>query len=172
VAKSDSETGPLPPKLQRELDKLLTSQNDRVDRLISARASLGRGFAGLIELVVQHPDPQVRRQGLRYVLQVTESTATIIEHMAKNPVADRLTTISATKNRSALTSKIDEIIASEAKAVRQRHPDFSDNEIARQIKKRVNKLIAEAAAVAGVKKKQLGQRAIGVRLKKIPLSSP
>src|SRR6516162_3294425 len=171
VAKSDSDGLPLPPMLQRELDKLLTSQNDRLDRLNSARVSLSRGLAGLIKVVTQHPDPQIRKQGLRYVRQVAESTATIIEYAAKNPIADRARTISATKNRSALTPKIDEIIASEAKAVRQRHPDFSDNEIARQINKRVNELIAEAAAIAGVKKIQLGQRAIGVRLKKIPASS-
>ena len=172
MAKSDSDGLPLPPMLQRELDKLLTSQNDRLDRLNSARVSLSRGLAGLIKVVTQHPDPQIRKQGLRYVRQVAESTATIIEYAAKNPIADRARTISATKNRSALTPKIDEIIASEAKAVRQRHPDFSDNEIARQINKRVNELIAEAAAIAGVKKIQLGQRAIGVRLKKIPASRP
>ena len=101
---------------------------------------------------------------------MAESTAIIIKLAAKNPIADRVRTIRATEGRSALTPKIDEIIASEAKAVRQRRPDFSDNEIARQINKRVNELIAEAAAIAGVKKIQLGQRAIWNALKK-PASS-
>jgi hypothetical protein len=154
--------------LQRKVDELLKLQNDRLVRLNSAC----QGLPGLIALVIQHPDPHVRRQGLHDLNQVLESMATIIEYAAKNSIADRARVLRATKGRSELTPKIDEIIASEAKAVRQRHPDFSDNEIARQINKRVNELIAEAAAIAGVKKIQLGQRAIGVRLKKIPASRP
>jgi hypothetical protein len=157
--------------LQRKLDELLKLQNDRLDRLNSAVTSLCQGLPGLIALVIQHPDPHVRRQGLHDLSQVLESMVTIIEYAAKNPIADHARAIRATKGRSELTPEIDEIIASEAKAVRQRRPDFSDNEIARQINKRVNERIAVVAAIAGVKKiPKLGQRAIGVHLKK-PASS-
>jgi len=169
VAKSDSDTSPV--RLQRKLNELQTLLNERRDLLNSEVSLLLRALAKLIEFVAQHPDRHIRRQRLHDLAQVTGSTAAIIRLAAKNPIADRVRTIRATEGRSALTPKIDEIIASEAKAVRQRRPDFSDNEIARQIKERVNELIAEAAAIAGVKKiPHLGQRAIWNALKK-PASS-
>jgi hypothetical protein len=156
--------------LQRTLDELQTLLTDRRDLLNSEVSLLLRALAKLIAFVAQHPDPHIRRQRLHDLHQVLRSTATIIRLAAKNPIADRLRTIPAAKGRSALTPKIDEIIAAEASGVQQRHPKWSDTEVARHIKDRVNKQIATAAAKAGVNKGTLDLRAIAVRLKRIRAS--
>jgi hypothetical protein len=171
---------------RRDLDQLIdllakaavdAASDDRLsetDRQFLKRQqqSFSGSAAELMKLLADHPYPHDREHRLRTLFWLLGSTCIIARNRLVDPIKNRLGTIAATRDRTALTPKIDEIIASEAKAVRQRRPDFSDNEIARHIKKRVNELIAEAAAIAGVKKIQLGQRAIGVRLKKISASSP
>jgi hypothetical protein len=65
----------------------------RRDRLNSAVIALCQGLPGLIALVIQHPDPHIRRQALHDLSRVLESMVTFVELGAKNPVADRLGTI-------------------------------------------------------------------------------
>jgi hypothetical protein len=122
VAKSDRDTLPA---IQRELDKLQTLVTDRRDQLNSARASLCRGLTGLIALVTQHPDPHARKQGADALHQFAESMATIVRLAAKNPIADRVRTISATEGRMELSEEIDQIILDEAEPVLKNHPDWT-----------------------------------------------
>jgi hypothetical protein len=82
-------------------------------------------LVGLIEFAAQYPDPHIQRQLRKDLRQVAESTAIIIKLAAKNPIADRLRTVEATKGRSELTPIIDSIIADEAKWELKKHPTRS-----------------------------------------------
>jgi hypothetical protein len=146
-------------------DKRLT---DKDREFFKRQLSIFRGsVAELIKALGDHQHTHVREYRLQKLFEALGSTCIIARNQLVDPIKNRLSTIAATKGRSVLTPKINEIIASEATGIRQRRSDFSDNEVARQIKDRVNERIAEAATEAGVKKIKLDQRAIGVRLKKM-----
>jgi hypothetical protein len=111
--------------------------------------------------------PHEREHRVRTLFEVLGSACIIARNQLVDPIKNRLGTAKATQGRSALTPKINDIIAAAVKAERRDHPKLSAVGIAKKIRAPVNEQIAAAAAkAADVNKKPLGVRAILLRFPK------